>query len=120
MKLLKLYQTGIEKKRSFRDSLSCGEEKKRSENLINRMGIRLFFSFPWFFILFSVAADTAFSVKEEVLLESTELKVRKTFPLYKVDFNHKAVQEEVYNEFMKELKEKEQSEDTSSKSVKKP
>ncbi len=77
------------------------------------MKLKLFFLFPWFFSLFSTAADTAFSTREEILLDSTELKVRKIFPLYKVDFNHKVVQEEVYNEFMKEQKEGETLQDTS-------
>ena len=73
-----------------------------------------------FLISSTGAQDINPSMKEEIRLEnSTEIKVRETFPLYRVDFNHKAVQEKVYNEFLKELKEKEKLED-SSQSNKKP
>ncbi len=59
---------------------------------------------------FGRAEENLLSFEQEVSLDSTELKVQKTFPLYRVDFNHKSVQEKVYAEFLKELKEKEKSE----------
>ena len=60
----------------------------------------------------------AFATEENALpmanqkdkLEKEELYIQKSFPQYRVDFNHKLIQEEVYKELMKELKEKEKSE----------
>ena len=49
--------------------------------------------------------------KENPSEESELLQVQTAFPQYRVDFNHKVVQEEVYNELLKELKEKEETGD---------
>ena len=48
--------------------------------------------------------------REKQNLEKEELHIQKAFPQYRVDFNHKLIQEEVYEELLKELKEKEKSE----------
>jgi len=46
---------------------------------------------------------------EKNLLKKEELQIREVFPQYKMTFDHKAVQEEVHKQFLKELKEKEKS-----------
>ena len=69
-----------------------------------------------FFIVFSIAQAVALTENNRshtsVLFTDTEeeehlLKVRKSFPQYSTHFNEQAVQEEVYKEVLKELKEKE-------------
>ena len=116
MKLITLYRSHIEKKILFRIFLfSRDKSKNQSERLktAHRVNIKCFFVVPLLFILFfATASEIPFSGKEEVLLESEELKVRKVFPLYKVNFNHKAVQEKVYNDFINEQEEKEKSDKT--------
>lgn len=44
------------------------------------------------------------SEQEQLYLEKNWLRVRKTFPQYRVDFNRTAFQEKVYKEVMQELK----------------
>lgn len=56
-----------------------------------------------------VAAEELDSPTEEENLQTEELQIQETFPQYRMNFSHKAVQEEVYNEFLKELKDKEKS-----------
>ena len=74
-----------------------------------------------FYLLLGAGGGFVFSVsatEENVLpierekqnLEKEELHIQKVFPQYRVDFNHKLIQEEVYEELLKELKEKEKSE----------
>ena len=66
----------------------------------------------WFLLFFSscvIAEEIKLSPDDEEALEKEELQVQETFPQYRMDFYHKAVQEEVYDEFLKELKDKEKS-----------
>ena len=72
------------------------------------MNLKLFFLF-YFIPFFVVGAENTVSEEEKWDLEKEELQVQETFPYYRKDFNHKSVQEEVYNDFLKELKEKEKS-----------
>ena len=67
------------------------------------------FFFLVFLTLFAVGEDNTVSEEETLKLEKKELQVQEIFPQYRMDFNHKSVQEEVYNEFLQELKEKEKS-----------
>lgn len=67
------------------------------------------FFFLSFFPLSLVGKESAVSEEEKLKLEKEELQVQETFPQYRMDFYHKSVQEEVYNEFLQELKEKEKS-----------
>jgi len=62
------------------------------------------------FPVLSAGEDASSSEETDLNPEREELQVRKTFPKYRVDFNHKSVQETVYKEFLKELKEKEKGE----------
>ena len=57
--------------------------------------------------LFLVGEEKPVSEEEKLILEKEELQVQDTFPQYRVNFYHKSVQKEVYNEFLQELKEKE-------------
>lgn len=72
------------------------------------MNLKLFLFF-YFLPFFAIGAENIVSEEEKLDLEKEELQVQDTFPYYRVDFNHKSVQEEVYNEFLKELAEKEKS-----------
>ena len=68
-----------------------------------------------FLLVFSIAQVSALTEKglshTSVLFTDTEeehlLEVRESFPQYSTHFNEQAVQEEVYKEVLKELKEKE-------------
>ena len=57
--------------------------------------------------LVSSAEEEEFFALQDIPSDKEELKVQESFPLYRVDFSHKLVQEEVYKEFLKERKEKE-------------
>ena len=61
------------------------------------------------FFSFFVVAEEMHLFSEEEDREAEELQIQETFPQYKVDFYHKAVEEKVYNELLKELKDKEKS-----------
>ena len=74
------------------------------------------FSILFFLLVFSVAQASALPLDNRshtsVLFSDTKeeehfLEVRKSFPQYPRNFNEQAVQEEVYTEVLKELKEKE-------------
>ena len=67
------------------------------------------FFFLSFFPLSLMGEESTVSEEEKLKLEKEELQVQETFPQYRMDFHHKSVQEEVYNEFLQELKEKEKS-----------
>ncbi len=68
----------------------------------------VFFFFS-FLPLSLMGEESTVSEEEKLKLEKEELQVQETFPQYRMDFYHKSVQEEVYNEFLQELKEKEKS-----------
>ena len=69
--------------------------------------ILIFFLF--FLAFFSVGEEVSVSEEEKLKLEKEELRVQDTFPQYRMNFSHKSVQEEVYQEFLRELEEKEKS-----------
>ena len=71
---------------------------------------RFLFCFLFLFSAFAIAEerDSSGNIDEEEL-EKEELEIQTNFPQYRVAFSHKAVQEEVYEELLKELKEKEKS-----------
>ncbi len=56
----------------------------------------------------SFAEEQASFALEDIPSDKEELKVQESFPLYRVDFSHKLVQEEVHEELLKERKEKEE------------
>ena len=62
-----------------------------------------------FFFSSFVAAEELDLLTEEENLQKEELQIQETFPQYRMNFSHKVVQEKVYNEFLKELKDKEKS-----------
>ena len=75
-----------------------------------------YFSVLFFLLIFNI--EQSFALPSDSLShtspsssdteeEAQLLEVRKTFPQYSRDFNEQAVQEEVYAEVLKELKEKE-------------
>ena len=65
-------------------------------------------AFLFFFSFLASGAEEQktknFSSEEQDHLEKNWLRVRKTFPQYRVDFNRTAFQEKVYKEVMQELK----------------
>ena len=77
--------------------------------------MRLYFFILFFLLMIIVnpvfAQEAEHRSPDSVLSSDTEeedlLKVRKSFPQYARQFNEQAVQEEVYTEVLKELKEKE-------------
>ena len=75
-------------------------------NSISRFLICLFVFFP-----FWVSAEDVGNSSEEKNpdLESEELWIQDTFPQYRMNFYHKSVQEEVYDEFLKEQKQKKEN-----------
>lgn len=81
----------------------------RDSNIYIKSKVHLFLLWFLCFFSFCVIAEETNSSSDEEDLEKEELQVQESFPQYKVDFYHKAVQEEVYNELLKELKDKEKS-----------
>lgn len=68
-----------------------------------------------FFPFFILAEEERFPEEENKDLEAEELWIQDTFPQYRMSFYHKSVQEQVYNEFLKEQK-KEKEKESSDKS----
>ncbi len=68
----------------------------------------MFFWIFVFFLPFFAFSEASDSVGEEVL-DDSKLRVRKTFPQYRIHFSHHLVQEATYKELMEERKNGEES-----------
>ena len=74
---------------------------------------RSFILFIAFFPFFILAEEDRFPEEENRDLEAEELWIQNTFPQYRMSFYHKSVQEQVYNEFLKEQEKEKESSDKS-------
>ena len=71
----------------------------------------IFFIIVAFFPFFIFAEEESFPEEENKDPEAEELWVQDTFPQYRMSFYHKSVQEQVYNDFLKEQKKERKEEE---------